>query len=509
MKLSKMRWQSNSSPILRPGFTLGLALLLAGSAAHVQAFSLLGPGESWMTPQLGYAQPGDIGGPMNLGEEYRWNVPVLTYAFDQSFLDYFGSRGVAAVESAIGILNGLPPASQADPTTYPTNAVSINYQAQAEGLCDLKSQTLALLLEQLGLAAPTRFTYCLRNFAVLNGEPTATVIQRNYAPDTLTPSAQVNDVRYGYSLVFSGGTPPTFADAVEYPIDPNSSPSPAVADGALTAGWVYNNLTRDDVGGLRYLLGTNNFNPESLLPEVQGAGINTGDYVNFAPRPGVDKIVFVRPGSYDFLFGQFAVPYTNQFVDSYLSNSVLCQQQLERVLTQPDILFSAANLSTGAGPAPRFTRTGTTNWLSFAALGASGPGVIQPQVRITFHKAAAGCYLQTADSPTNGATLIEEFQDYHWGSFDDSTNPPVVYPAGSAPLAANQLALQLELDSANSGPATLYAWQLPVSLGGLVTIQTSTNLSDWAPLLSITNHGQPLLWRHAVSHPQRYFRVAL
>ena len=79
-----------------------------------------------MDSRLGYAQPGDIGGPMNLGQEYRWNVPVLTYAFDQSFLDYFGSGGVAAVESAIGILNSLPPVSKANPTNYPpTHRISV------------------------------------------------------------------------------------------------------------------------------------------------------------------------------------------------------------------------------------------------------------------------------------------------------------------------------------------------------------------------------------------------
>ena len=27
----------------------------------------------------------------NLGEEYRWNSPMLTYAYDESFLNYFGS----------------------------------------------------------------------------------------------------------------------------------------------------------------------------------------------------------------------------------------------------------------------------------------------------------------------------------------------------------------------------------------------------------------------------------
>jgi hypothetical protein len=434
-------------------------------------------------------------------------VPVLTYAFDQSFLDYFGSGGVAAVESAIGILNSLPPVSQANPTNYPPNSSYVSLRAQAEGLFDLKSQALALLLEQLGLATPTRFTYCVRDFVVFNGVPEVNVIQRNYDAYTSYPSAQVNDVLYNYSLVFSGGTPPTFADAVEYPVNPESSPFPAVADAALTAGVLYTNLTRDDVAGLRYLLHTNNLNPETLLPGVHGADTNTGAYVDYALRAGVDRIVFVRPGFYDPLLGQFGVPYTNQFIDTYVANAAICRQQLERVITQPDILFSAADLSSDAGPAPRFTRTGTTNWLSFAAPGASGPGVIQPTVQITFNKLSPCSYLQTADSLTNGAALIGDFQDYRWGSFDGSTNPPVVYPVGCAPLATNQLTLQLELNFANRASPALYAWQLPVPLRGLAAIETSTNLSNWTPLLSIVNHGQPLSWRHNVSHLQRYFRV--
>ena len=100
-------------PLLLSLFGLGLIVaglfVTAWSVPEARAFSLLGPYEAWMVPQTGFAQPGDIGGPMNLGQEYRWNVPVLAYAFDQSFLDYFGSNGVAAVESAIGILNSLPP----------------------------------------------------------------------------------------------------------------------------------------------------------------------------------------------------------------------------------------------------------------------------------------------------------------------------------------------------------------------------------------------------------------
>ena len=89
---------------------LMVAALFAGPVGGF-AFSLLGPYADWMDVQKGYQLPGDIGGPMNIGEGYRWNLPVVTYGFDRSFLDYFGSNGVAAVEGAIGILNALPPAS--------------------------------------------------------------------------------------------------------------------------------------------------------------------------------------------------------------------------------------------------------------------------------------------------------------------------------------------------------------------------------------------------------------
>ena len=104
----------------------------------------------------------DIGGPMDIGSEYRWNVPVVTYGFDKSFLDYFGTNGVAAVESAIQVLNDLPPASDIVLTNYPFESQQINYQAQSLSLYDLKSERFCLLLEQMGLATPTRYVFALR-----------------------------------------------------------------------------------------------------------------------------------------------------------------------------------------------------------------------------------------------------------------------------------------------------------------------------------------------------------
>ena len=87
-----------SNGCARPGarrFALFLGLALF--AGHANAFSLMGPFTSWMDVEKSYRLPGDIGGPMNIGEGYRWNVPVITYGFDHSFTSYFGSNGVAAV----------------------------------------------------------------------------------------------------------------------------------------------------------------------------------------------------------------------------------------------------------------------------------------------------------------------------------------------------------------------------------------------------------------------------
>ena len=57
---------------------LMLIALFTGSAGGF-AFSLLGPYADWMDVPKGYRTPGDIGGPMNIGEGYRWNLPVVTY----------------------------------------------------------------------------------------------------------------------------------------------------------------------------------------------------------------------------------------------------------------------------------------------------------------------------------------------------------------------------------------------------------------------------------------------
>ena len=61
-------------------------------------------------------------------------------------------------------------------------------------------------------------------------------------------------------------------------------------------------------------------------------------FVNGAWRPGVDKITFI-PQAMDSLSGA-CLPMTNYFTDSYITNGILQHQQMARVISQPDFLFS-------------------------------------------------------------------------------------------------------------------------------------------------------------------------
>lgn len=483
----------------RVKFLAGAPLILWLMTSHACAFALLGPYEDWMQPTNGFRHDADIGGPMNLGDEYRWNVPVLTYAFDQSFLNYFGTNGVLAVEQSIQILNALPPASQLNPSNYPPAALRNNYQAGALGLTDLKSQILHSLLEQLGLTEPTRYMYCVQSFTFNAGMIQPTIIQRNFDPISFTPSSAVNDSEYGYGVSPSTNGLQISAVAQPFLIDPLDTDKPTIADNSVTAGGFYSDLTRDDAGGLRYLLSTNNANAEILLPDVHGVGANASSYVSHALRQGVDKITFVRPNC-NSLLGQFSPPFTNQFTDRYITNGVVVEQQLERVITRPDILFSTGDPAQNVYGLPFVARTSTSNWWSGTALpGTGGPGVIRPPVTMIFSR--PGPTLQTDDAMPEGFAVTNT---QSWGSFDASVNPPVVYPIGS--YAGGDMTIRLRI-LASGNAAGSFNWQVPASAGGTVTLQTSTNLTDWVSLMTMINQGTVVEWQHHSSRAQRFFRV--
>lgn len=249
--------------------------MLTLSVERAAAYTFLGPFETWQTPVIAHNLGGDLGGPHNLGEEFRRNTPVLYYTFDQNFMDFFGSNGVAAVEEAFAMMNSLTNVDHYSPGLYewPMEALSYNFKAQALNLRDLKSAALGLLVEQLGLGEPERYTWTLHDREVGPGgcpaDVSYLVVKRNFEPaftalDVLQPSSYVNGTLYSYFIIEFCTGPNPLADAVEFPVDPSASVFTAVAGFVnLPVGGYYTGLTRDDVGGIRYLYRTNNMNVES------------------------------------------------------------------------------------------------------------------------------------------------------------------------------------------------------------------------------------------------------
>lgn len=505
------------------------SLVLLNVAPQAHGFALLGPYENWMDITNSFWKSDDIGGPMDIKAGYRWNVPVVSYGFDRSFLDYFGSNGVEAVESAMNILNSLPPASALVLTDYPLSAGYRNYQAEAQNLCDLKSATLSLLVEHLGLAQPIRSIFLLRKWDPIlsslwylgagppwpDGAVPNLIAERNFDPQTLTSTNVVNNSLYS-GLVYIGALGsngiPTLADVIENKLDPLDASSPPVGENFLSgydsydhSGFAYTGLTYDDVGGLSYLLATNNVNFENLLPDVYPT-VDNQSLVNGALRPGVEKITFV-PHPFDTGSSAFT-PLTNAFTDTYITDGQVLHQQLKRVIRQPDFIFSAADLGKQNSGAPYYLRTGTTNWINHASLNGSattaGPGVIAPPVNITFHK-LGGWVASSEPSPERSSWVSIE----RWGSFDQSTNPPVVYPDLSSQTNPPWVVrLRLTSGGSNSRFIQAFDWQVPTPIGGTAQLLSSTNCVDWAAVNTVTNTGGVIEWLHeGVSQKSRFFRV--
>ena len=294
-------------------------VLLAAGLQSSWGYSLLGPYESWQTSDMGYRQAyqgylwgglptwlGDLGGPHNLGEEFRRNVPVVYYAFDASFAteDFFGSKAMAAVDSAAAIMNTMTNVDtfSSELSEFPLNSLHYNQTAQSLYLSDIKSTTLHLLVEQLGLADSARFSWTLRERSPGPSCPmtaTYTVVQRNF---DVVPSPQnavqyspyVNGALLSYYIseecpaVSRATTIPFLVDAEgqEYaPVSANIYQNFDQWDTAqlwhlptiygLQIGSFYTGLTRDDVAGLRYLYTTNNVNKEPLAAGSQAFVITT------------------------------------------------------------------------------------------------------------------------------------------------------------------------------------------------------------------------------------------
>jgi hypothetical protein len=472
-------------------------VLVGGAMRHAEAFSLLGPLADWQTTEIGYNIPfitADLGGPMNIHEEYRWNIPLITYGFDESFLNYFGAKGVEEIEKAIKVFNDLPPFSEIDLSKYPLDTRRVNYRASALYLLDLKSWVMGAMLEVLGLGPAERYVWTLKSRTVRGDIPYYVVMKLNFDPITFEPTAYVNGTLYTY-LILQTYTNPDIWEAVEVEVDP-SLPSVSSVSATMTGGGTifasgyyvnnmpglfYTGLTRDDVGGLSFIYRKGNVNMEILATNVVAAprSLKEGNYligakstspwaappglvytnvtgtnaaVFQALRTGIDKLNFTRV-DFDSYTG-FWVPMTNVYVDYYVTNTTIKKQLVQRALAQPDILFSAADLGLSADGFPVLFRR-TSGWVNLNAInGISGtalygPGLILPPIELTFSK--LGQYLINA--PEGGEA--DGFLYFWWGSYDGTTNAPVVYPLGTSVMTIENLVQSGKVDE---GPSP---WRSP------------------------------------------------
>jgi hypothetical protein len=444
-------------------------------------FSLLGPFAPWMTPDVGFIQDEawDVGGPRNLGDEFRWNIPLLTYGFDENFKNFFGQPGIDAIEKGVAILNRISPASQIDLSLTPSETTRFHPTAQAAGVFDLKSTAVIYMVEALGLANSVRFTWLLNstNIALRSNEgsgPYDVILQRNFDPMTFEPSSFVNSVRYTY---YVGELPEPFfpqgnRDAGELAVDatggsfrpPVSSFFPSLAMPGWREGNYFSALTRDDVGGIRYLLSSNNINVEPCLPTVRalGGGI---DFVKIAARPGIEKITFQR-------FDPGGQPVTNFFEDVYFLEGRVHTQSLQRVIETPDILFTAANHPRQFDVPPLVRRTRP----NFSHQNETGTGIFQPEIIISFHKLGD---IFREPYWSDGTENV----DYRWSSFDSRTlTPSPIFPVGPAYQSGRTLSVR----TIQTQGGAAVEWKLRLIGGVQYAIESSADFKNWTTVTNIT-----------------------
>ena len=306
-----------------------VALLFPGI---VNGFTLIGPGSPLVNPTSAtFANVNMATDPMSsprrIKEFYRWHFPVLTYAYDSTFVRFFGHNGMNAVSNSFRILNDY-----FEPEDKGYSGVShlklieeydghfktwfFNPSANVGNVTDMQSMTLGLLVNHLGLGNPHRACYMIEDIIGLNlaagaVQGTFQIGMRNYDPYTYRPATSVNGVQYSYYITSNSpnnAAAITIFDAIEYAVSSDEEFTaiaairdvinfgglawPTVAPTVFRTPGVYfgpedsknlpvsnamlsvnrtqprHTLTFDDAGGLRYLYRTNNIIWESLDPAV-------------------------------------------------------------------------------------------------------------------------------------------------------------------------------------------------------------------------------------------------
>jgi hypothetical protein len=170
-------------------------------------------------------------------------------------------------------------------------------------------------------------------------------------------------------------------------------------------------------------------------------------------RQGIEKVHFVRlpDNALDELTYSLYVPITNDYTVIAFdpTNKVLFPQRNRRVTSFADFVLTAADLADipgnntiFAGGVARNIGFNPSTAYGVAYQNLAGPGTIEPGTFFTYNKVGPIFF----NTWPNSQTLGEEAQStlLIWGSFDGTTNDPVVYPNGtSIANIENQLLIQI------------------------------------------------------------------
>ena len=220
--------------------------------------------------------------------------------------------------------------------------------------------------------------------------------------------------------------------------------------------------------------------------------------------PGIGKIRFVR-ADYDSLMGRHFSPITNTYTMIYTIGSQSVIQTFQRVVTAPDILFSAKDEASPIPPNshPNFGPGGLDrsppayNQANILA-GLAGPGTIDPVPTATITLDKVGDVYENGSLTENGLAtnqFLSEFTQTQlslldWGSFDGTTNAPVVYPNGtSIQNLQNQVLIQISPTTlppgTNNQPYTVTTF---TASGGAFTPPYTWSATGLPSGLSVTNN---------------------
>ncbi|MDB6029484.1 MAG: hypothetical protein JWM68_5707 [Verrucomicrobiales bacterium] len=362
------------------------------------------------------------------------------------------------------------------------------------------------------MASPSRYMRTLSHLEFTNNVTNALAVQRNFDPVTLQPTNYCNGQSYDFNFHFSPSNNTGFVQ--NFLVDPSAAYS-AVADGPLNSGQYYTGLTFDDVGGLRFLFSQSNHANEYLPPGCTGAG---SGWVDGVTRPGIGKLTFTRM-PWDSTNNKFT-RRTNFFTDYYFSmgppgDTNLVQQNMKRVIVQPDFLFRAQDSIPTLSffqkkPFLRGLNNGFTtdasSWQKNSSINGpssdkDGPGVIQGPIEITFNDFSR--FIRVAGTNQGPAYSGIPFQNIfifnQWGSFTDTTN---VVAFNSAPTNVVSATVRTTIS-----PSGSLEWILFGNINGVYRIDSSPVLTNWTPKLTFTNTDGVFTFTNGVTSVREFYRV--